>query len=255
MKGLGLLGSDNFDSTAAYGRRITCEVRHRFGHGSDIRIATLNLHTPELNEALAKQNWARAGEILNQGAKQLVTIGVDAVVACSSRLQLAAERLSLNVPLLPMADSVGTALQTLRIKRIGLVGATSESEESHWRKRLAGHQVLDVFVPVLRDREHLAHLTVEELQQGIVNQTTRADVGRIVYSLRQAGARAIVLTTPELGLALSHLDPVLPVLDATELHALSALEWSLNPQRSNQSSPARQSIREKRPRNHATTQA
>ena len=254
-KCLGLLGSGNLDSTATYVRRITCEMRHRFGHGSDIRIATLNLHTPELSEALAKQSWILAGEILTPAARQLVALGADAIVACSSQLQPAAVRLLLDAPLLPMTDSVGTALQTLKIKRVGLVGAISESEETHWRKRLARFQVLDVFVPVLRDREHLAHLTIEELQQGIVNQTTRADVGRIVYSLRQAGARAIVLIAPELGLALSHLDPVLPVLDATELHALTALEWSLNPQPPSPPAPARPSTREKRPRNHATTQA
>lgn len=255
MKYLGLLGADNLDVTATYGKQIASEMCHRFGHGCDIRIATLNLRTPELTEALAKQAWSRAGEILTPAAMQLVALGADAIVACSSQLQPAAERLLLDAPLLPMTDSVGTALQTLKFKRVGLVGAISESEETHWRKQLARFQVLDVFVPVLRDREHLAHLIIEELQQGIVNQTTRADVGRVVYSLRQAGARAIVLVAPELGLALSHLDPVLPVLDATELHALSALEWSLNPQPPNPPAPARQSTREKRPRNHATTQA
>ena len=255
MKCLGLLGADNIDATTAYGSRIVSEMRHRFGHGSDIRLAMLNLHTPELTEALAKQAWDRAGEILSLGAKHLRTLGANAVVACSSRLQPVVERLSLEVPLLPMTDAVGTALQTLKIKRVGLVGATSESEEMHWRRRLARYQVLDVFVPVLRDREHLAHLTIEELQQGIVNQTTRADVGRIVYSLRQAGARAIVLATSELGLALSHLDPVLPVLDAAELHALSALNWSLNTLPPSPPSPLRKPTRKKRPRNHAPTQA
>jgi len=255
MKCLGLLGANNLDATAAYGRRIASEMHHRFGRGGDIRLATLNLHTPELTEALAKQAWGHAGEILSLSAKQLVSLGAKAIVTCSSQLQPAVERLLLEVPLLPMTDAVGAALQTLRIKRIGLVGATSESEELSWRKRLARYQVLDVFVPVPRDREHLAHLTIEELQQGIVNQTTRADVGRIVYSLRQAGARAIVLVAPELSLALSHLDPVLPVLDAAELHALAALEWSLGLPSPTQSTPAQQSTREKRPRNHATTQA
>jgi aspartate racemase len=255
MKCLGLLGAANIDDTSAYGRRIASEVRHRFGHSGVVRLAMLNFHTPKLTEALAKQAWACAAEILTPVTKQLVALGAEAIVTCSSLLQPAGEQLSLDVPMLPMTDAVGTALQTLRIKRVGLIGATSESEETHWRKRLARYQVLDVFVPVPRDREHIAHLTIEELQQGIVNQTTRADVGRIVYSLRQAGARAIVLAAPELALALSHLDPVLPVLDAVELHALSALEWSLVSQLPNQSAPAPKLSREKRPRNHPTTQA
>lgn len=254
MKCLGLIGADNLDDTATYGRQITGEVRHRFGHAGEVRLAMINLHTPELTDSLTRQSWTRAAEILTPAARQLVALGAEAVVACSSQVQPAADRLELDVPILPMTDAVGAALLTLKIKRIGLVGATSESEESHWRRRLTRCQVLDMFVPKLRDREHLTHLTREELEQGVVNQTTRADVGRIVYSLRQAGARAIVVTTPELNLALSHFDPVLPVLDATDLHALSALEWSLNPRPPNPSSPVLKSIREKRQKNHDTAQ-
>ncbi|MEN9404715.1 MAG: hypothetical protein RL091_3418 [Verrucomicrobiota bacterium] len=255
MKCLGILGADNFDETSVYCRRIAGEMRHRFGYAGEVCLMSLTLNTPELADALAKRKWTRVSEILTPAARHLECLGAKAIVASSSRLQLAADQMSLATPLLPMTDAVGIALQTLRISRIGLVGASSECEEWHWRNRLARHGVLDVFVPVLRDREHLAHLTVEELQQGIVNQTTRADVGRIVYSLRQAGARAIVLAAPELGLALSHLDPVLPVLDATELHALSALDWSLNSEPPSKSAPVKKLTREKRPRNHATTQA
>lgn len=255
MKCLGLLGADMIDATAAYGRILSAEMRHRFGYGNDTRLVMLNLQTPELSTAVAKQDFPASCELLNLGAKQLVTLGATAVVACTSTLQPVAERLSLNVPLLSMTAAVGTALQTLKIKRVGLVGATTTEEETHWRKCLARYQVLDLFVPVLRDREHLAHLAIEELQLGVVNQTTRADVGRIVYSLRQAGARAIVLASPVLGLALSHLDPVLPVLDATELHALAALEWSLNPSPATQLPASPPFTREKRPRNQAITPA
>ncbi|MDI1335780.1 MAG: aspartate/glutamate racemase family protein [Lacunisphaera sp.] len=254
MKSLGLLGADSVDATAVYGGLLAGEMRHRFGHGRNIRLVMLNLQTPELAAALTQQDFSATGELLSLGAKQLVTLGATAVVVCTSRLQPAAARLALDVPLLSMTDAVGAALQTLRLKRVGLVGATSTNEEAHWRKCLARYQVIDLFVPVLRDREHLAYLTIEELQQGVVNQTTRADVGRIVYSLRQAGARAIVLVSPALGLALSHHDPVLPVLDATELHALAALDWSLNATATSLPIPLRKSPREKRPRNHATTQ-
>ena len=255
MKCLGLLGVDTVDATADYGSILSAEMRHRFGYGNDTRLVMLNLQTPELGAAIAKQDFSSARELLNLGAKQLVALGATAIVACTSRLQPAAEHITLSVPLLSMTDAVGAALQTLKIKRVGLVGAISTNEEQHWRKCLARYQVIDLFVPVLRDREHLAHLTIEELQQGVVNQTTRADVGRIIYSLRQAGARAIVLASPSLGLALSHLDPVLPVLDATELHALAALDWSLNPSPDTQLPSSPQFTREKRPRNRAITPA
>lgn len=227
MKCLGLLGGENFEATAAYGRRIAEEIQHRFGHGQTCRLLTMAIHSPELTQTLDKQSPGIAPAILKAGADALVKMGAEAIVPCSSRLQGAAGRLALDVPLLAMHDAVGAALQTLKVRRVGLVGAFTEVEEVQWRKQLARYHVLDTFVPVHRDREHLAHLATLDLHQGIVNQTTRADVGRIMYSLRQAGARTIILAAPELGLALSHLDPVLPVLDAVELHALAALEWSL----------------------------
>lgn len=255
MRPVGMLAAGNADASAAYARRLTGEVRHRFGYSRTPHLATLTLQSQELTEVLSKQQWKRAAELLSAGCKHLIQLGSEAVLTCSSRLQPAAELLNPGVPLLPMTEAVGAALQTLGLRRIGLVGAFSDSEETHWRKRLARFQVLDTFVPVRRDREHLAHMAVEELQQGVVNPSTRADVGRIVYSLRQAGARAIVLVAPELTLALSHLDPVLPVLDAEELHALFALEWSLRTPPASPTPTSRTRSREKRPIKSATTLA
>ncbi len=239
MRCIGLLGSENSDFTAAYAKLIREEVHHRFGHSHACNLIALSLHTDETMHTSGKDSEKATHDILKTGTTALRSLGAEAIVPCSSRLQVAAENLTLEVPLIGMHDALGRALQTLKVRRVGLIGAGSEAEERLWRKSLARYHVLDLFVPMHRDREHLAHVAAEELQQGIVNQTTRADMGRIVYSLRQAGARAIVLATPALGLALSHLDPVLPMLDALELHALAALEWSLNPPFPTQSSPAR----------------
>ena len=38
MKCLGLLGADAVDATSVYCRLLTGEMRHRFGHGADVRL-------------------------------------------------------------------------------------------------------------------------------------------------------------------------------------------------------------------------
>lgn len=254
MKRIGLLSAGSSAPAGGYADRIEAEIRHRFGYDGTCRMASVALHDPELIEAIEAQDPRRLLETARGGVDALVGLGADAIVPCSSRLQAVTELLTPMVPVLAMHEAVGAALRSLNLRRIGLVGAFSEKEEKLWRKSLTKHQVLDMFVPVARDREHLAHLTREELHLGIVNQTTRADLGRIVYSLRRAGARAIVLANPELTLGLSHLDPVLPVLDAVELHAISAVEWSLRTETGDGHFP-RTTPREKRQINRANTQA
>ena len=227
MRCLGLLGCENHDATAVYSRRIADEFRHRFGSSCSPSLLALNLYTPEIFDSLLKSDDKLTFSYLKQGAEALIALGAEVLVVCGSRLHALANRLELNIPTLPISDPMGTALRTLKVRRIGLLGAGSAAEEQDWRKRLARDQVLDVFVPMLRDREHLNHVIRDELSHGILNPSTRTDVTRIVYSLRQAGARAVVVVAPDLNLLVSQLNPVLPVIDAFELHALSALDWSL----------------------------
>ena len=185
------------------------------------------MHTPEISASLLESDGKLTTGFVRQGAESLIGLGAESLLVCGSRLQAVAARLELSVPILPVSNPIGTALRTLKVRRIGLLGAGSAAEEQEWRRRLARDQVLDVFVPMLRDREHLTQVIREELSHRIVNPSTRADVTRIVYSLRQAGARTVVVVAPDLNQLIAQLDPVLPVLDAVELHALAALDWSL----------------------------
>lgn len=225
MKCLGLIGGCAVEETTHYARQIDEEVRHRFGEQQSANLVALSLQTRKLATHMAKKDWPEAGKILSRAMAQLAALGAESVLLCSSALHVAATEIATEVPLLDIVDPVVTALRRAKRKRIGLVGPRSTEEEQWWRRRLARAHLHDVFFPVLRDRQYLAALLSDQLDRGIVTEHARADVVRIAYSLRQAGARALVVCAPELTALLEDAVPVLPIFDATELHALAAVDW------------------------------
>jgi aspartate/glutamate racemase len=98
MKCLGLLGIDDLDLTAAYGKWISEEIRHRFGHRETCRVIALSMHGGDVTKGLGRQNPKQVHEILKEGADSLIHLGAEAIVPCSSPLQAAAGFLALEVP-------------------------------------------------------------------------------------------------------------------------------------------------------------
>jgi|CXWL01.1.fsa_nt_gi aspartate racemase len=228
MKCLGLISADGLDRAAHCGSRITEEMQHRLGKQAHANLISLNLHTAEFAEYTRKNNWSQLAIKLGEVADWMRSVGADMVVPCSANLHLAAESLSPKLPILHIADPTAAALRRARVKRIGLVGATNEHEEQYWRRRLARAGFRDVFTPVVKDREHLAMIVSGELRLGLVRETSRSAILRIIYSLRrETGVRALIYCAPELSLVSPEEDSVLPVFDATELHVLAAVDWAL----------------------------
>jgi aspartate racemase len=225
MKCLGLVGGPGVEATANYARQIDDETWHRYGNTQSANIVALSLQTKEFARQLAARDWPAVGRALTQATTQLTELGAEKVLLCSSVLHAAVDHLPKDAPLLHMADPTIAALRQARRKPVGLLGARTTEEEKMWRKRLAQAGLHGVLAPVARDSRHLATLLDEEFERGILNGPSRADTIRILFSLRHAGAKAVVVCAPALTAVLEDTVPVVPLFDAAELHALAAVAW------------------------------
>lgn len=225
MKCLGLIGGLGVEATAHYARLIENEVWERFENRRRANLLALSLQTKEFSSFLAKEDWKALNRALGEAATNLRSLGAESILLCSSLLHVAADKVPAGLTLLHITNPAVAALKRAKLKRIGLIGTRHPDEETLWRRRLAQAGIHDVFLPVPRDRQHLVKLITEQFERGMVNEEARADVIRIAYSLRQAGARAVVVCAPELTAVLEDTVPVLPLLDATELHTMAAVEW------------------------------
>lgn len=219
------MGGSN--TIARYFRQIADEICYRFGTSYPLNVITLGLHAKELTDP----DFGTEHGVLRvrEATAALVGLGAEAVTICSSPILPATTRTIFPILMPSISEVTSIALHRFRLTRIGLIGPRNLHEEGIWREDLKSANVMDTFVPTARDREHLSRIVTTELARGLINEGSRADVVRIVYSLRQAGARAVVVTVPEIGAMLASAPPVLPVFDAVELHALAAVDWACMP--------------------------
>lgn len=210
MKRLGLIGLPGVELTTYYARLITEEIRHRCGDGQCANLLTITTSS--------------AAEEITDLLAAVHSLGAEAAVICSGAVQAKASEAQL-LPVLSIYAPVAQALRSAGVKRVGLVGTHEPIAETRWRTELNRAGVHDVLLPVVADRAHLFRLCQSEFSRGLVSPSARADVVRIVHSLRQAGARAVVAVTPEVTEILLEEVPVVPVYDVAELHAVAAADW------------------------------
>jgi aspartate racemase len=83
-----------------------------------------------------------------------------------------------------------------------------------------------VLTPDERQRDDVHRIIYDELCHGIVEAESRATYVRIIESLAQRGAQAVILGCTEITLLIGSADSPLPVFDTTALHAKAAVEWA-----------------------------
>ncbi|MDO4491389.1 MAG: amino acid racemase [Lachnospiraceae bacterium] len=109
-------------------------------------------------------------------------------------------------------------------KKVGLMGTIFTMEQDYMKKDLekAGIQVV---IPDKEERELVAKRIFEELEQGIVKDSTLEEFLRIINRMKQEeGIDALILGCTELPLLLNEKNCPVPCLDAVEIH----LEQLLN---------------------------
>jgi aspartate racemase len=227
MRGVGLLGCDSTNLCHVYERHFGDEVGRRYGPSVSPNIVTLNIPWIRLIEYEDRDEAVELGKTLRRGIAALQDMGAEAILVCSSWQQSRLESTCLIGSLQLMADVVAPAVATIGYRRVGVMGAIDEIEEAFWRRRFRASNGCEALFPVPADRAHLVRIVSEELALGIVSESSRIDLLRVAYGLREAGARALVSLRPELSRVFETVDSLVPVLDAVELHALAVVDWSL----------------------------
>ncbi len=228
MRCLGLIGAPGVEFATHCSRLIDGEVRHRFGTDRCANIVALSLRTGALKSHLCANDRHGVARSIKASARVLVSLGAEAIFLCSSSLHVASGEVT-DLPVLSITAPVVGAVRCSRFQRLGLIGTRGVEEELLWRSAFADEGIADVLLPVPRDRSHLVALADGEFSSGMVTEVARADVVRIVLSLRQAGARAVVICMPELSAVLQETAPLLPMLDAIEIYAHWAVDWMTAP--------------------------
>ena len=229
VRALGLLGGMSWESTAEYYRLINQGVAARLG---GLHSAHLLIHSVDFDDVAALQragDWWAAGAMLGDAARGLERIGASAIVLATNTMHEVATDIesAIDIPLIHIVDPTGEALARHGIRRAGLLGTRYTMELPFWRERMRERYSIDIVVPDEADRALVHRVIFEELCQGRINASSRAQYVRVTERLRAAGADAVIFGCTEIGLLLRPADVALPVFDTTVLHAEAAVAFSL----------------------------
>jgi len=226
----GLIGGVSWHSTLEYYRIINAAVARALGGVASARLVLVSLNFEDLRRASQNEASGEHARIYADAGRALQRAGADFIVICSNTGHRRAEDVerATGLPVLHIADVVGSAVQAAGHTRIALLGTAATMESSFIKARLEAQGHLDVVVPDQDVRSELDRLIKGEMSQGVFSDEARAFVLRAIDGLqREQGTQAAVLGCTELPILLDGQRSRCPMFDTLRLHAEATAERML----------------------------
>jgi len=230
MKTIGMLGGMSWESTQVYYRLMNRAVQDRLGGTHSAKLLLYSFDFGEIQAFQDAGKWDDATEQLADVGKTLVRAGAGLLMICCNTMHLMADAVerAAGVPLLHIADPLGTAIRAKGLTRVGLVGSRHTMENGGIViDRLREKFGIDVLVPEKQDRDEIHRIIIEEMCRGKFLEPAREFHRQVFAKLVACGAQGVVLGCTEIPILVSPDDASVPLFDTTTLHALSAVEVAL----------------------------
>jgi aspartate racemase len=226
MKRIGLLGGMSWESSIEYYRLVNEITRERFGglHSADCLLRSVDF--AEIEVLQREDRWDEAGERLAGEARALAAGGAELLVLCTNTMHKVADIITaaIDIPFVHIADTTAHAVRVAGLDTVGLLATGYTMEQDFYVGRLRDVHSLQVLVPGEADRRIVHDVIYGELCVGVVDDASREQYRRIMRSLADRGAQAILLGCTEIDLLVGQEDSPVPVFDTTRLHAERAVE-------------------------------
>ena len=230
MKKLGLVGGTGPESTLMYYKELN----------SRIDKLTSGRHMPDI--VIESVDFRRAWEYVSEGQYDLLTeylaekvdclksSGADVISLTAVTMHIVADEImsKTGVSLISIPQAVSKEAASRGYRKIGLLGTLFTMEQDYMKKDFleAG---IEVFVPEKDDRELIAKRILEELELGIVKDSTLREFQTIIEKMREdQGIEAVVLGCTELPILLNSENCPLPILDSVEIHINELIKQAMH---------------------------
>ncbi|MCK5099831.1 MAG: aspartate/glutamate racemase family protein [Desulfobacteraceae bacterium] len=230
MKTIGLLGGMSWESTVGYYQAINQKVKQIYGGLHSAKIALYSVDFEPIEKLQHKGDWEGTATILSQAALNIQSAGADFLLICTNTMHKVAPQIerAIEIPLLHIADATAEVLVADGIKKVGLLGTAFTMEQDFYKDRLSKRYGLNVLVPDQADRQIIHKVIYQELCLGKIQKDSKIEYLRIIDSLANQGAQAVILGCTEIGLLVSQVDTKVKLIDTTAIHAQKAVEYAIS---------------------------
>jgi aspartate racemase len=229
MKTVGLLGGMSWESSVGYYRAINEGVKDSLGGLHSAKIAMNSVDFDPIEKLQHEGDWEGTAVILSEAAKKVQLAGADFLLICTNTMHKVAPQIekAIDIPLLHIADATAEVLVKKGIKTVGLLGTAFTMEQDFYKGRLNENYGLTVLIPNEPDRKIVHDVIYKELCLGNTFPDSKEEYIRIIESLSNQGAEAVILGCTEIGMLVDQTDTEVVLLDTTSIHAHKAVEWAI----------------------------
>jgi len=213
----------------SYYRLINEGIKEQLGGLHSAKLVLVSVDFAEIEALQHQGKWKETGNILSKAAQSLEKAGADFILICTNTMHLVAPKIQavVSIPLLHIADATAEDIKKAGIKKIGLLGTAFTMEEDFYKGRLEKEYELEVVTPNQADRKIIHQIIYDELCLGKTEDASRNEYLRIIDELTEQGAEGVILGCTEIALLVKPEDTQVKLFDTTEIHALKAVEKSL----------------------------
>ncbi|BBM00279.1 aspartate/glutamate racemase family protein [Microbulbifer sp. GL-2] len=220
----------SWESTQTYYQLINEGVNRKLGGLHSAEIILYSVDFAKIEKLQGAGEWEESGQLLASAAQGVQTAGADCILICTNTMHKVASQveLSIDIPLLHIADATAEVLVQRGVRKAGLLGTAFTMEQDFYRQRIQNNYGVTVIVPEAEDRKKIHSIIFDELCKGELLKSSKEEYLRIIQSLSDMGAEAVILGCTEIGLLVSQDDTQIPLLDTTRIHADKAVEFALS---------------------------
>lgn len=220
MKKIGLVGGTGPESTLMYYKELNSRIdKIKDGKAMpDIVIESVDFR--KAWDYVCAERYDLLTDYLAEKVTCLQNSGAEVISLTAVTMHLVIDGIiaKTNADLISIPKAVCNEALSAGYKKIGLLGTIFTMEKDYMKKDFlkAG---IEVCVPDKEDRDLVAKRIYEELEAGIVKESTLKEMQGIINKMRdEKGIEAVVLGCTELPLILDSGNCPVPCLNSVEIH-------------------------------------
>lgn len=229
MKKIGLVGGTGPESTLMYYKALNSGI-DKITEGKampDIAIESVNFRRAW--DYVSTGRYDLLSDYLGSKIDPLIAGGSEVVALTAATMHIVFDDLQNRCPitLVSIPKAVAEETASLGIRKVGLLGTIFTMEQDYMKKDLIDAGI-EVVIPDKDDRELIAKRILEELELGIVKESTLHELVAIIDKMREDhGIEAVILGCTELPLILNKDNCPVCCLDAVDIHIKKLIGMTL----------------------------
>jgi aspartate racemase len=225
-----MIGGTGPESTVEYYRRLIAAYHARVSESGAPPVIINSVDNKDLVKWFTAGELARVIDFLAAEIERLARAGADFALIAAVTPHLGFDKLQqrASIPLLSIVEATADAATKAGLRRLALFGTRFTMEAALFPEAFA-QRGMAIVVPNEKEREFIHEKYMDELFVGAILDETRAALVDIVETMKQRdNVDGLILGGTELSLILREPTAAgLPVLDTTQIHVETALEWML----------------------------